>query len=74
MTDDNTAHTDIRRRQREIADRVLAAGGNNGDDRTEVNAALEAAGLPVLENEAERISLHDNEADSAAETTIFGTG
>ena len=74
MTDDDTARTDIRRRQREVADRVLAPGGNNGATRAEVNAALAAAGVPILENEAEWIGLHDD-ADRAFEpSTILGAG
>ena len=40
MTDHDIARTDIRRRQREVADRAIAAGGKNGADRTEVNAAI----------------------------------
>ncbi len=44
MTDHDTARTDIRRRQREVADRVLAANGTNGATRAEVNEALDADG------------------------------
>ncbi len=44
MTDHETARTDIRRRQREVADRVLAANGTNGATRAEVNEALDADG------------------------------
>ena len=71
MPDHDTAHTDTRRRQREVADRVIAAGGNKGADRAEVNEALAAAGLPVLDTEAEWIGLHDDEAEPS---TILGAG
>ncbi len=73
MPDHDTARTDTRQRQREIADRVLADAGNDGATRHEVNAALVAAGVPVLETEAEWIGLHDDD-EPASETTILGAG
>ena len=73
MTAHDTARTDIRRRQREVADRVLADAGTNGATRAEVNAALAAAGVPVLETEAEWIGLHDDEP-VAEPNTILGAG
>ena len=63
MTDHDTARTDIRRRQREVADRAIAAGGNNGANRGEVNSALTAAGLPTLASEDEWLALHDDDVD-----------
>ncbi len=64
MTGRDTARRDIRRRQREIADRVIAADRGHGADRAKINAALAAAGLPIL----------DDEAEAAFEMTILGAG
>ena len=50
MTVRDTTTTDIRRRQREIADRILADAGTNGVDRAEINQAFAAAGVSVIEN------------------------
>ncbi len=61
---------DTRRRQREIADRVLADAGSNGATRIEVNAALVRAGVPALETEAEWIALHDDDALSEPNTIL----
>ncbi len=75
MPDHDTTRTDTRRRQREVADRVLADAGNDGATRAEVNAALAAAGVPVLETEAEWVALHDDEPDRAFEpNTVLGAG
>ena len=73
MTDQEIARRDIRRRQREVADRVIAADRGHGADRAEVNAALAAAGLPILEDEAEWVGLHDDEP-VAEPNTILGVG